>query len=151
MPGGKGKKTIDKVLEVRREEENQAALEVSARNADVERAKESLAAAEEELKAGAAKVRDASSTIRSRFMGGIKGAELAMAQAHLDVLKSDLEKADALVSRSKAALDQARLALTRARDRLKRKSAHRRVAEKYTGRLARREREEKEKREEKEE
>jgi flagellar biosynthesis chaperone FliJ len=150
MTGGKGKKTIDKILEVRRQEENQAALDVAARSADVDRAKEGLAAARGEQKAKSEKLRRASSTIRRRLEGGMKGAELALAQAHLEALRSDLEGAGTRVSESRKALGRAQLALKGARERLKRRSADRRVAERYTGRLARRQREEREKREEEE-
>jgi len=150
MTGGKGRKTIDKVLEVRRQEENQAALEAAARGAEVERAQENLAAAEEELEAITAKVRAVSSTLRRRLAKGAKGTELAMAQAHAEAGRTDLEKAGTRVSELKTTLGQARMALNGAMEKLKQKSADKRVAEKYVGRLVRKERKEREKKEENE-
>lgn len=148
MKGGKSRKTIDKIIQVRRQEENQAAVEAAGRLADVEKAQESLVAAEEELEAKEDAVRAGSSAFRRRLAGGVKGAELAMAHAHQDVQRRDLERTARRVSELKARLDRARRALMDARQKLKQKSAKRRAAEKYSGRLLKGEMEEMEKKEE---
>lgn len=148
MKGGKARKTIDKILEVRRQEENQAAVEVAGRSAEVERAEESLVAAQEELKAKTHAIHAGKSAFKRRLAGGVKGAELAMAQTHWDVQRTDLETAAGRVTELKTALGRARRALHAARLHLKQKSAERRAAEKYSGRLLQREMKDRERKEE---
>lgn len=139
MKGGKARKTIDKILEIRRQEEHQAAVEAAGRSREVERAQEILSAAQEELEAMAQANRAGKSAFRRRIAGGVKGAELAMAQTHWDLQRTDLERAAGRVSELRKALGRARRALGAARQKLKQKSAERRAAEKYAGRLQRRE------------